>query len=235
MTAFPVVLRLVLIHPAVGFPDRLIQIQISFEHIPGRDAVTAPGQVLSDLFNHAGNCLLPVMEKEHRKLVSADPVCQCVPVRHRAQALTNPEQRFIPGRMPVIVIQFLQPVHVQGGCSQNSFFIDGTVIIERLSVQQTGQRIPPVRELAVEAGVNPNTMQRALGELERLGLVYSQRTSGRFVTEDTAMIETAKQELASRRITEFLRAMEDLGFAPAEIPALIQTAQKEEKHNDPNS
>jgi len=102
-------------------------------------------------------------------------------------------------------------------------------------VYPPGQRIPPVRELAVEAGVNPNTMQRALGELERLGLVYSQRTSGRFVTEDTAMIETAKQELASRRITEFLRAMEDLGFAPAEIPALIQAAQKEEKHNDPNS
>ena len=103
------------------------------------------------------------------------------------------------------------------------------------SVYPPGQRIPPVRDLAMEAGVNPNTMQRALGELERLGLVYSQRTSGRFVTEDTAMIETAKQELASRRITEFLRAMEDLGFAPAEIPALIQTAQKEEKRNDPNS
>ena len=102
------------------------------------------------------------------------------------------------------------------------------------AVYPPGARIPPVRELAVEAGVNPNTMQRALGELERLGLVYSQRTSGRFVTEDTAMIETAKQELASRRITEFLRAMEDLGYAPAEIPELIQAAQKEEIQNDAN-
>ena len=102
------------------------------------------------------------------------------------------------------------------------------------AVYPPGQRIPPVRELAVEAGVNPNTMQRALGELERLGLMFSQRTSGRFVTEDTQMIETAKQELATRRITEFLHAMEDLGYAPAEIPELIQAAQKEEIQNDAN-
>ena len=114
-------------------------------------------------------------------------------------------------------------------------------IVERVTVDvvsgkyNAGDKLPSVREYAVEAGVNPNTMQRALAELERRGLVFSERTSGRFVTEDTAMIETAKQELASRRITEFLRAMEDLGFAPAEIPALIQTAQKEEKRNDPNS
>ena len=101
-----------------------------------------------------------------------------------------------------------------------------------------GQRIPPVRELAVEAGVNPNTMQRALGELERRGLVFSQRTSGRFVTEDVSRIEQAKQDLASRQITQFLRAMADLGFAPGEIPALIQTAREnteKEENYDANS
>ena len=49
-----------------------------------------------------------------------------------------------------------------------------------------GGRLPPVREMAAEAGVNPNTMQRALAELERTGLVYTQRTAGRFVTEDAA-------------------------------------------------
>ena len=52
-----------------------------------------------------------------------------------------------------------------------------------------GQRLPSVRDLATEAGVNPNTMQRALAELERDGLVYSQRTAGRFVTEDQIMID----------------------------------------------
>ena len=62
-----------------------------------------------------------------------------------------------------------------------------------------GERLPSVRDLATEAGVNPNTMQRALTELERDGLVYSQRTAGRFVTEDKAMIETAKRALAERQ------------------------------------
>ena len=56
-----------------------------------------------------------------------------------------------------------------------------------------GERLPSVRDLATEAGVNPNTMQRALTELERDGLVYSQRTTGRFVTEDQAMIASAKR------------------------------------------
>ena len=59
-----------------------------------------------------------------------------------------------------------------------------------------GERLPAVRELAVDAGVNPNTMQRALSELERNGLVYTQRTAGRFVTEDFARIEQEQQRLA---------------------------------------
>ena len=104
------------------------------------------------------------------------------------------------------------------------------------AVYMPGQRMPSVRDLAVEAGVNPNTMQRALGELERNGLVFSQRTSGRFVTEDIKMIEDAKRTLASRQIQTFLRAMDRLGYQPGEIIALVKTAQeKEEKENVANS
>ncbi len=55
-----------------------------------------------------------------------------------------------------------------------------------------GEKLPGVRDMAAEAAVNPNTMQRALAELEQYGLIYSQRTSGRFVTENAAMIETVK-------------------------------------------
>lgn len=91
-----------------------------------------------------------------------------------------------------------------------------------------GDRLPSVRELAAEASVNPNTMQRALSELERDGLLYSQRTSGRFITEDREMIEGLKHQLAVEKITEFFQAMEQLGFHRDEIRALIQETIKEE-------
>ncbi len=66
-----------------------------------------------------------------------------------------------------------------------------------------GDKLPSVRDLAIEAAVNPNTMQKALSELERVGLVYSQRTSGRFITEDATMIKELKQHLANEHILEF--------------------------------
>ena len=73
-----------------------------------------------------------------------------------------------------------------------------------------GARLPSVRDLAQDAGVNPNTMQKALSELERTGLVISQRTSGRFITEDLTMVEKTKQNLASMQIREFLEKMEHI-------------------------
>lgn len=91
-----------------------------------------------------------------------------------------------------------------------------------------GERLPSVRDLATAAGVNPNTMQRALAELERDGLVYTQRTAGRFVTEDQAMIETAKRGLAERHIKTFLAAMLRLGFQREEIMSLLEQETGEE-------
>nr|WP_326183913.1 GntR family transcriptional regulator [uncultured Oscillibacter sp.] len=91
-----------------------------------------------------------------------------------------------------------------------------------------GERLPSVRDLATEAGVNPNTMQRALAELERDGLVYTQRTAGRFVTEDEAMTETAKRGLAERHIKTFLTAMIRLGFRQEEIVSLLRQETGEE-------
>ncbi len=85
-----------------------------------------------------------------------------------------------------------------------------------------GERLSSVREMATEAGVNPNTMQRALQELERQGLVYSQRTAGRFVTEDTQTIEDSKRALAREQTEAFRKAMETLGYDRAEIVALLQ-------------
>lgn len=75
-----------------------------------------------------------------------------------------------------------------------------------------GGRLKSVRELAAEVEVNPNTMQRALAELERLGLVYSRRTNGRYVTEDGERIEEIRRELAEEQIKGFLDQMQQLGF-----------------------
>ena len=97
-----------------------------------------------------------------------------------------------------------------------------------------GARLPSVRDLAAEAGVNPNTMQRALTELEREGIVHSQRTAGRFVTEDAERIHRLREELARQRVKDFLEGMCQLGFRRAEILALItqeadENAEGEEK------
>lgn len=94
-----------------------------------------------------------------------------------------------------------------------------------------GERLPSVRDLATEAGVNPNTMQRAMTELERDGLVYSQRTAGRFVTEDHAVIQAAKRDLAQRHIRAFLAAMLRLGYGREEIISLLEQEHQEEGTN----
>ena len=83
--------------------------------------------------------------------------------------------------------------------------------------------------MAAEASVNPNTMQKALSELEREGLVYSQRTSGRFITEDVTMIQKIKDNLAKQLISEFLEKMNQLGYSKKETMEKIETVLKEMK------
>lgn len=91
-----------------------------------------------------------------------------------------------------------------------------------------GERIPSVRELAAEAGVNPNTMQKALAELEKEGLVMAQRTSGRVVTEDMDMIKATRNQLAREQVQEFVDKMEKLGFNKKEIVALLEQMEDRE-------
>ena len=93
-----------------------------------------------------------------------------------------------------------------------------------------GERMSTVRDLASEAGVNPNTMQRAFQELEREGLVFSQRSSGRFVTEDVSIIEKAKMALAQEHISKFITSMERLGYDRAEIIALLEGKNEEDNN-----
>lgn len=106
-------------------------------------------------------------------------------------------------------------------------------IIEKVSLDivsgkyQPGDKLPSVRDLAAQAGVNPNTMQKALSELERENLVHSARTSGRFITEDKDMIEKMREELASTQIKEFLNKMSQMEFDYNKTIALLEKLGKE--------
>lgn len=95
-----------------------------------------------------------------------------------------------------------------------------------------GQRLAAVRDLASEAGVNPNTMQRAFQELERLGLVYTQRSNGRFVTEDEDVIETTKKALAEASIRSFLDSMQRIGYTREDIIRLLESSEKEDNNGN---
>lgn len=100
-------------------------------------------------------------------------------------------------------------------------------LLERIQMQivsgyyHPGDKLPSVRELASIANVNPNTMQKAFAELERSGLITTQRTSGRTVTEDINMIKQVQGELASSHITQFIQKMKELGFTREEIKKLV--------------
>jgi GntR family transcriptional regulator len=101
-------------------------------------------------------------------------------------------------------------------------------------VYSPGSRMPTVRDLALEAGVNPNTMQRAFAEMERDGLLHTERTSGRNVTEDTAVLADLRRSLAQESVDEMLRRLSKLGMSSEEITKMVagrieETAGRGEK------
>ncbi len=87
---------------------------------------------------------------------------------------------------------------------------------------QKGERLPSVRELALTMKVNPNTMQKALVELENEGLVYTERTNGKFVTEDEDLIEKVKKELAKEKVNTYLNSMKNIGISFEEAINYLQ-------------
>ena len=107
-------------------------------------------------------------------------------------------------------------------------------ILERIQRQivsgeyAPGTKIPSVRELAAQAGVNPNTMQRALQELESRGLLQAQRTAGRTVTADDAALHALRRRRAQTLAGEFLHQMHALSLTETEIETLLrETAQQQ--------
>ena len=87
---------------------------------------------------------------------------------------------------------------------------------------QPGEQIPGVRELAVDLGVNPNTVQRTLAELEREGLCRSERAVGRFITTDVERIARLRHELATDAVGEFVSRVQGFGLTQAEAVTLMK-------------
>ena len=91
-----------------------------------------------------------------------------------------------------------------------------------------GSQVPPVRELAMEAGVNPNTVQRAYAQLESEGILKSDRTRGRFVTDEKSVLSELRKVMSSRFVVEMIKGMKELGMNDEEIMDAVQRQIKEE-------
>lgn len=101
-----------------------------------------------------------------------------------------------------------RPIYIQLVEQLKLFIISG--------VFTPGQRIASVRDLAMEARVNPNTMQKALSELEDMRLIYTKRTSGKFITEDQELINKYKKDMALEAAVHYLSDMKKIGFSRKE-------------------
>ncbi len=108
------------------------------------------------------------------------------------------------------------------GLPINTQIIDIMTARIAAGVYRPGEKLPSVRDLAVDAGVNPNTMQRAMAEMERKGLVFSLRTSGRFITEDMRILGELRDQLARRYFGEFRMKLKDLGMDDGEIQDFVR-------------
>jgi len=107
-------------------------------------------------------------------------------------------------------------------------------LVEKLRIEivsgklKSGERIPSVRELALTARVNPNTMQKALAELENEGLVYTERTNGKFVTHNKALIENVKRKLAEEKVNNYIKDMKNIGITYEEAVKYLQELGRKE-------
>jgi len=101
-------------------------------------------------------------------------------------------------------------------------------LVEKIRIEivsgnlKSGERLPSVRELALTAKVNPNTMHKALAELESEGLVYTERTNGKFVTNNKELIEKVKKQLAEEKVKAYLNDMKNIGITYEESIIYLQ-------------
>ena len=107
-------------------------------------------------------------------------------------------------------------------------------LVEQLKIDiisgqlKSGERLPSVRDLALQNKVNPNTMQKALVELEELNLIYTERTNGKFVTDNKDLIEKIKTELAKEKVNNYINDMRNIGISYEQSIQYLQELGRKE-------
>lgn len=117
-----------------------------------------------------------------------------------------------------------RPIYIQLVEQLEKYIVSGKI--------GAGERLPSVRELALLTKVNPNTMQKALMELETEKLIYTERTNGKFVTTDQTLIQRHKEKFAKEKTEKYLKDMAELGFGRKEASAYIMNVEGEENGLD---
>ncbi len=107
-----------------------------------------------------------------------------------------------------------RPIYIQLVEQLQIYIISGKI--------KSGEKLPSVRELALMTKVNPNTMQKALVELEDLKLIYTERTNGKYVTKDERLLDKFKDKYAKEKTKKYINEMKELGFIKKEIVEFLK-------------
>ena len=111
-----------------------------------------------------------------------------------------------------------RPIYIQLVEQLQIYIISGKI--------KSGEKLPSVRELALKTKVNPNTMQKALVELEDLKLIYTERTNGKYVTKDQRLLDKFKDKYAKEKTKKYIDEMKELGFIKNEIVEFLREENK---------
>ena len=140
--------------------------------------------------------------------------------------MTKPQKRCI-----IVLTQQHKEVHTvwQFNNREPVFFqIAGRLRAEILSGKYTArEQFPSVRQIAADASVNPNTVQRALLMLEADGLLYNKGTVGRFVTEDKVILDNAREKMRRETVRGMISQAEALGISLDELIKIIKEEGRE--------
>lgn len=120
-----------------------------------------------------------------------------------------------------------RPIYVQVSDQIVSGILTGTF--------KMGEKLPSVREFAIIASVNPNTVQKAMSELESVGLIETQRNTGKYVTQEGSIIEMARKKRGELLASEFLKNMAALGYTSEQTISLLEEAKRGEVTSDERS